>query len=264
MSWRKALFATNILALIPFLLAGCSNSVDTPALATAIPTRIVQTASIPDPTDAAVTSGPEPTETTKPSKPEPADAAVPPEPEPTMTTEPSQPLSADTVMPSTTAPMDTAAPTADSLTGPDLVIQSFIITNPDWLVNGFAASAEVVVKNVGNMPASGFDVGIVSVNREDNRRQFDFDYDPTLTTELSAGQEVKLAGTTGLAWHVHFDIYCFPDDYDASECAMRDLDTLWLMAIADYCEEDEEPQHCAIEEIDEANNTKAKVIERVK
>lgn len=155
-------------------------------------------------------------------------------------------------------------PTAELPSGPDLVIHSFNTTEPDWQINGFKTNAEVIVKNVGNMPASSFEVGIVSVNREDNHLTFDFEYDSTLTTELSAGQEVILTGSTGLYWHGHFDITCFPDAYDATQCAMRDENTLWLMAIADYCSEDTGTQYCAVEEIDETNNTNGpEVIERV-
>jgi hypothetical protein len=149
-----------------------------------------------------------------------------------------------------------------SLTDTDLVIQSFKLLEYDWLIlGGFEATAEVVVKNAGNGPVSNFAVDIVAVNREEKYVSFSFAYDPVLTTiGLAPGQEITLTGKTGLSWHGHFDVTCADENYDPAACAMRDENTLWLMAIADYCEGDGAPDHCAIEEMDETNNLSSVVI----
>lgn len=158
------------------------------------------------------------------------------------------------------SPEPTEVAMTESLSGPDLVIQSFQITESDWFLGVFKATAEVVVKNVGNQPAFDFNVVIVGVNREDKHVRFGFSYEPTLTAELTPGQEVTLQGETGLPWHGHFDVKCSHDEYDATLCAMRDENTLWLLATADYCEGDDGPDHCAVEELDETNNEMGPVI----
>ena len=138
----------------------------------------------------------------------------------------------------------------------DLVIQSFRILEYEWSPFGtFGASVEVTVKNVGNAPASTFEVAIVGVNREEKYVRFDFSYDPALTRELASGQQVTLTGQTGLGWHGHFDVTCADENYDPTLCAMRDQNTLWLMAIADYCAGDGVSDTCAVNESDETNNT---------
>jgi hypothetical protein len=159
-------------------------------------------------------------------------------------------------------PTNTPEQASESLvSNPDLVIQSFEILEYDWLITGgFEATAEVVVKNVGNGPAPAFEVGIIGVNREEKYVRFSFSYDPALTAELVAGQEVTLTGDTGLGWHGHFDVACDDESYDATLCAMLEENTLWLMAVADFCERDGAPDYCAIKEIDEANNSMGAVV----
>jgi hypothetical protein len=153
-----------------------------------------------------------------------------------------------------------SSPTA-SPSGPDLLIQSFTILKSEWTgLGGFAATVKVVAKNVGSEAASSFEVGIIGVNRENKYVRFEFSYDPTLTAALASGQEVTLTGETGLSWHGHFDIMCVDDTYDPTQCAMHDKTALWLMAIADYCAGDDVPDHCAVEEIDEGNNSRGPVI----
>jgi hypothetical protein len=155
-----------------------------------------------------------------------------------------------------------ATPTAPvSPSGPDLLIRSFTILKPKWTgLGGFEATSEVVVQNAGNESASSFEVGIVGVNRESKYVRFNFSYTPTLTAALAPGQEVTLTSKTGLSWHGHFDLTCADDTYDPTQCAMHDKTALWLMAIADYCAGDEVPDHCAVEEIDERNNSRGPVI----
>ena len=117
----------------------------------------------------------------------------------------------------------------------------------------------VVVKNVGDLPASGYAVGIVGVNREDKYVWFSYDAVPTDT--LKSGNKDSLKGKIKLDWHAHFDDACCSDEeYDATCCAMHDENTLWLMAIADYCKGYQASDHCAVEEIDEANNARGPVI----
>ena len=143
----------------------------------------------------------------------------------------------------------------------DLVIRSFRILEYDWLIlGGFEATAEVVVKNVGNGPAPTFNVGVVAINREEKYVRFSFSYDPAFIVELAPGQEITLTGSTGLGWHGNFDVTCADENYDPTLCAMRDENTLWLMAIVDYCDGDEVPAYCAIEEVDETNNTSSVVV----
>ena len=161
--------------------------------------------------------------------------------------------------PTSVPPTDTPVPPR----GPDLVIQSFEIENPEWypiIGPTFKATGEVVVKNVGDLSALGFDVGIVGVNREDKYVQFGFFYDAALTVELTSGQDATLTGVIELGHHGHFDVACMDEYYDATYCAMRDENTLWLMAIADYCEGYQVSDHCAVEEIDETNNARGPVV----
>jgi hypothetical protein len=149
--------------------------------------------------------------------------------------------------------------------GPDLVIQSFAIADEDWFLGSFSASAVVVVKNMGAQPASAFEVGIVGVNRQDKHVSLGFVYEPTPVAELAPGAEVTLHGEIGLGWHGHFDVCCTDAAYDATCCVLRNEDTLWLVAIADYCLPGDAPAHCVVEEVDETNNATAPiVVERAK
>ena len=104
-------------------------------------------------------------------------------------------------------------------------------------------------------------MAIVAINREGNHIRFVFDYDPgLLAAGLAPGQEVTLTGETGLYWHGNFDVLCADDSYDAAGCAMHDADSVWLMALADYCEGAGMAPYCAVKELDEMNNTQGPVI----
>ena len=151
-------------------------------------------------------------------------------------------------------------------TGPDLVIMSFEVLEPRWsrMGGGFSTGVRTVVKNVGSLPASGFEVSIVAVNREDVLTQFYVKYEPMLPAELGPGQEAELRGETGLVHHGRFDVTCSAEHYDANACAMSDQNTLLLKAIADYCAPDEGLDSCHVDEIDETNNESEPVVIQVR